>query len=54
MKHALGRWIFFLVAVPIAVAVLGSVADKLERERGNDSKAAKGVRAVRKVVRKTA
>ncbi len=54
MKSAVGRWILLLVAVPIVVAILGSVADKLERDRGHDSKAAKGVRTARKVVRKAA
>ena len=52
MKKAIGRWIVLLVAVPVVVAVLGSVADKLERDRGHDSKSAKSVRAVKKVVGK--
>lgn len=54
MKKAIGRWIVFLVAVPVAVGLLGTAAQKLEDKRGRDSKSAKGVRFVRGVVRKAA
>lgn len=54
MKRVIGRWILFLIAVPVAVSLLGSAADKLERDRGRHSRSAKGVRAVRGVVRKAA
>jgi hypothetical protein len=54
MKKVIKNWLFWTIAIPVAISLLGSLGQKLERDRGHDSKAAKGVRAVRGAVRKVA
>lgn len=51
MSRVMKRWLFWAIATPVIIALLGKVAEELEHRRGEDSKAAKGVRGVRKVVR---
>lgn len=54
MSTYVRRWIIWTIAIPLVVAGLGIAADQLEQRRGHDSKAARGVRGVRKVVRTVA
>lgn len=54
MKKLFKNWLFWAIAVPVAVSLLGSLGQKLERDRGPDSKSAKSVRAVRGAIRKVA
>lgn len=51
MRRRFGRWVVLMVAVPLAAAALGMIADKVEERRGPDSKAARGLRMGRQILR---
>ena len=54
MNTLIKRTILALVVLPLVIAALGAVAEQLEKRRGADSKSARGMRAVRVVVRQAA
>ncbi len=51
MKRLIRNWLFWTIAIPVAISLLGSLGQKLERDRGRDSRSAKTVRMVRGAVR---
>lgn len=51
MRRRFGRWIFMAIAIPLAAAALGKIAEKVEASRGPDSKVAKGLRMGKGVLR---
>lgn len=51
MRRRFGRWLFLAIAIPLAAAALGMIADKVEERRGPDSKAARGLRMGRQILR---
>ncbi len=51
MRRRFGRWLFMAIAIPLTAAVLGKIADKVEESRGADSKAARGLRIGKNILR---
>lgn len=51
MRSRIGRWLFMAIAIPVAAAVIGAIADQVEARRGPDSKVAKGLRVGKRVLR---
>ncbi|MDN4476024.1 hypothetical protein QQX09_09180 [Demequina sp. SYSU T00192] len=51
MRRRFGRWMFMAIAIPVAAWALGAIADKVEERNGPDSKAAKGLRVGKQVLR---
>ncbi len=54
MKNRLGRWLFLAIAIPVTAALLGRIADMVERRQGPDSKVARGLRVGKQVLRPSA
>ncbi len=51
MRARIGRWIVLAIAIPLAAALLGAIADKLEQRQGPDSTAVRGLRFGKQVLR---
>ncbi|WP_156163616.1 hypothetical protein [Demequina subtropica] len=51
MRRRFGRWLFMAIAIPVAAALLGRIADEVEARRGEGSKVAKGLRVGKGILR---
>ncbi|SEJ66581.1 hypothetical protein [Demequina mangrovi] len=51
MRRRFGRWLFMAIAIPVAAALLGRIADEVEARQGADSKVAKGLRVGKGILR---
>ncbi|WP_156162360.1 hypothetical protein [Demequina iriomotensis] len=51
MRRRFGRWIVMAIAIPLAAALLGRIADEVEARQGEGSKVAKGLRVGKGILR---